>query len=185
MNLQNVHYVKIDENGDMVTDAYITNDNIYYLMEETWNFTEEEVRATGFAPVEDSIRDYVNGDNDVDVAPGAIIKNDDGTFTQQWQENTITTLEKRARFMEYKRTNLLFECDWTQLPDSPLSDSDKADWATYRQAVRDISTTINWDTITSSEEVVWPTLPGVPEPDPAIAAAANPFVDEDEDGTPD
>ena len=28
--------------------------------------------------------------------------------------------------------------DWTQLPDAPLSDSKKAEWATYRQALRDI-----------------------------------------------
>ena len=30
------------------------------------------------------------------------------------------------------------ECDWTQMPDSPLSDDAKAIWVTYRQELRDL-----------------------------------------------
>ena len=40
-----------------------------------------------------------------------------------------------------ERDRLLAECDWTQGADSPLSDSQKAEWATYRQSLRDITTT--------------------------------------------
>ena len=36
------------------------------------------------------------------------------------------------------RNNLLLISDWTQAADSPLSDSKKAEWATYRQALRDL-----------------------------------------------
>ena len=36
-----------------------------------------------------------------------------------------------------KRDRKLAASDWTQMPDSPLSDSKKAEWATYRQALRD------------------------------------------------
>lgn len=47
--------------------------------------------------------------------------------------------------------------DWTQGLDSPLSDAKKAEWATYRQALRDLpsqySENSTWD------EVVWPTRP--------------------------
>ena len=45
------------------------------------------------------------------------------------------------------RNQMLSETDWTQLEDSPV---DKAAWATYRQALRDISTqegfpwTVQW-----------------------------------------
>ena len=35
------------------------------------------------------------------------------------------------------RDELLARSDWTQFNDSPLSDEDKAIWATYRQALRD------------------------------------------------
>lgn len=37
-----------------------------------------------------------------------------------------------------KRNNKLIASDWTQMPDSPLSAEKKAEWATYRQALRDL-----------------------------------------------
>jgi hypothetical protein len=52
------------------------------------------------------------------------------------------------------RNQMLSECDWTQVPDSPLDDATKALWATYRQALRDIT-----NTYTSLDTVVWPTKP--------------------------
>ena len=39
--------------------------------------------------------------------------------------------------MRQERDILLTQSDWTQMPDSPLSDSKKQEWATYRQALRD------------------------------------------------
>lgn len=38
-----------------------------------------------------------------------------------------------------RRNKLLAACDWTQLPDSPLSNVAAAAWAEYRQALRDIT----------------------------------------------
>jgi len=42
------------------------------------------------------------------------------------------------------RDELLKASDWTQMPDSPLSDSKKAEWATYRQQLRDFTTISDW-----------------------------------------
>ena len=39
--------------------------------------------------------------------------------------------------MRQERNALLAQSDWTQMADSPLSNSKKAEWATYRQALRD------------------------------------------------
>ena len=39
------------------------------------------------------------------------------------------------------RNLLLGQSDWTQAVDSPLSDSKKAEWKTYRQALRDLTKT--------------------------------------------
>jgi hypothetical protein len=36
-----------------------------------------------------------------------------------------------------QRQQWLKDTDWTQVPDSPLSDTKKAEWATWRQAMRD------------------------------------------------
>jgi hypothetical protein len=39
--------------------------------------------------------------------------------------------------MRQERDALLAQSDWTQMSDSPLSDSKKQEWASYRQAMRD------------------------------------------------
>jgi len=39
-----------------------------------------------------------------------------------------------------ERDKKLTASDWTQMTDSPLSDSDKTAWATYRQSLRDLPT---------------------------------------------
>ena len=49
------------------------------------------------------------------------------------------------------RNNELTATDWTQMPDSPLTTAKKAEWAVYRQALRDITTQEN------PREIVWPT----------------------------
>lgn len=58
--------------------------------------------------------------------------------------------------MQRERNELLAMCDWTQLPDSPLSSEKKSEWAQYRQSLRDI-TTQNIDP--RVERVVWPAKP--------------------------
>lgn len=54
-----------------------------------------------------------------------------------------------------QRTILLQRCDWTQAADAPLTTELKADWAAYRQALRDLP-----ETFASPELVTWPTPPG-------------------------
>jgi hypothetical protein len=43
---------------------------------------------------------------------------------------------EQAKSVRAERNRLIAECDWTQVEDSP---ADKAAWATYRQALRDIT----------------------------------------------
>ena len=59
--------------------------------------------------------------------------------------------------LRLRRNNSLYKSDWTQFSDSPLSDSKKAEWATYRQALRDITETYG-DAISISD-IIWPTKP--------------------------
>ena len=40
--------------------------------------------------------------------------------------------------LRLERTRRLAKCDWTQSCDSPLSEEKKKEWATYRQALRDL-----------------------------------------------
>lgn len=52
------------------------------------------------------------------------------------------------------RNGLLLESDWTQSNDSPLTDAKKAEWATYRQALRDLPANT-----TDPRSPTWPTPP--------------------------
>lgn len=55
------------------------------------------------------------------------------------------------------RHNRLKGTDWTVGSDSPLSDSKKAEWVTYRQALRDLPVTYADET--DIENVIWPSEP--------------------------
>jgi hypothetical protein len=55
------------------------------------------------------------------------------------------------------RSELLNDSDRTQLADAPLTDTKKAEWAAYRQALRDLPTT--YSSATSFEEIIFPTKP--------------------------
>ena len=52
-----------------------------------------------------------------------------------------------------QRDLLLTATDWTQLPDVPLTT--KADWAAYRQALRDITNQAGFP-----GSITWPVAPG-------------------------
>lgn len=53
-----------------------------------------------------------------------------------------------------RRNKLLAESDWTQANDSPLTDNEKQSWATYRQALRDVTNGFDASEITNWNEAV-------------------------------
>lgn len=57
----------------------------------------------------------------------------------------------QAKSVRDQRTTKLAECDWTQLADAPV---DKAAWATYRKALRDITLQSGFPW-----EIQWPDKP--------------------------
>jgi len=80
----------------------------------------------------------------------------DGVWTQNYivtELDADTAAEKvgaQWNVIRAERNKLLVESDWTQLPDAPV---DAAAWATYRQALRDITTEAN------PFAIVWPQGP--------------------------
>ena len=172
MDYKSVFYTMIDENGDQSSESLIAPDNMFYIMGSTWDFALEDCLAAGYAPILDSDRQFENGEGVIEILLGDLVKNEDGSFTQLWIEGEIPLEEKRARFMERTRLNLLSQTDWTQTLDSPLSDDVRAEYAAYRQLLRDLPDTVDWDTIQSETEIEWPREPGVTEPTPEEAAAA-------------
>ena len=57
------------------------------------------------------------------------------------------------KIVREERNKKLSECDWTQLPDSPLTNQKQTEWQIYRQSLRDITTQLN------PSSIEWPTPP--------------------------
>jgi hypothetical protein len=56
--------------------------------------------------------------------------------------------------LRHLRDILLRQSDWTQFTDSPLTDSKKNEWKTYRQSLRDLPATES-----DPENATFPTKP--------------------------
>jgi hypothetical protein len=77
----------------------------------------------------------------------------DGETTAAEQEAAYKARKdaEKAANVRNSRTEMLKDCDWTQLADST---ADKTAWATYRQALRDVTTQTGFPWT-----VTWPTQP--------------------------
>jgi hypothetical protein len=81
----------------------------------------------------------------------------DGSYIQIWDEvdatqsEIDTKLEDRWEVIRILRSELLLECDWTQLADIPTETKEL--WQTYRQELRNITSQTN------PFSIVWPVKP--------------------------
>ena len=77
----------------------------------------------------------------------------DGETTAAEQEAAYKAAKDadQAKSVRSSRNDKLKECDWTQVLDAPV---DQTMWATYRQALRDISSQDGFPW-----EITWPTQP--------------------------
>ena len=80
----------------------------------------------------------------------------DGVWTRNWlvtpasDEQIAERTAAQWESVRALRNTKLENCDWTQLPDAPV---DAAVWATYRQALRDVTKQ------TDPFSIVWPVEP--------------------------
>lgn len=89
----------------------------------------------------------------IEEGPALLI---DGVWTQNYIVSDLSADESAAKVgaqwnvIRAERNKLLVESDWTQLPDAPV---DAAAWATYRQALRDVTDQAN------PFAIIWPQGP--------------------------
>jgi len=83
---------------------------------------------------------------------GPVFVDGETTAAEQEAVHHAAKDAEQAKAVRDSRNVKLAESDWTQLADST---ADKAAWATYRQALRDVPTqsSFPWD-------ITWPTQPG-------------------------
>lgn len=62
-------------------------------------------------------------------------------------EETAADVAAKAANLRGARDRALTACDWTQLADSPLTTEKKAEWVTYRQALRDLPAAEGWPNV--------------------------------------
>jgi hypothetical protein len=122
-------------------------DNYYYAR----RLTDEQVERFGVhkkqivtPPYHDAATQHL------EEGPALLI---DGVWTQNYIVTDLSADESAAKVgaqwtvIRVERNKLLVESDWTQLPDAPV---DAAAWATYRQALRDVTDQAN------PFNIVWP-----------------------------
>ena len=92
--------------------------------------------------------------NDAETAAmlGALPCYEDANIGDPYSPPPLSMTESEAR---EKRDKLLAETDWTQLPDSPLSEDLREAYRVYRQALRDIPSQEGFPA-----SIVWPDPPG-------------------------
>jgi len=82
-----------------------------------------------------------------DIADGVI-------SVQEMAPPSAMPVAALAAVARVERNRLLAESDWTQIPDTPILASKRAEWATYRKALRDLTGQSGFP-----QTVVWPQTP--------------------------
>lgn len=78
-------------------------------------------------------------------ANGDFCEKIDGVWVQTWvltdasKEDVVARVDAQWAEVRADRNNRLANSDWTQLDDTPLTNTDKQLWGSYRQALRDIT----------------------------------------------
>ena len=123
------------------------------------NGDDDYLKTLGWLPlVETDVTPTTNQTFDTDVIT---VEADRVTLVHRARDMTAEERTQRdeghMRDLREQRNQKLVDSDWTQAPDhpSPLTDAKKAEWASYRQSLRDLPETADM----SAWPDVWPTEP--------------------------
>lgn len=139
----------------------VTEDNLKALFPDVTFpviFTPQFVEPLGYGIYEwTQVPDVTYPNKRIEIAPTL---RDNGIYYQTWgivemtQEEKTEATSTQANNVRAMRNMLLLHSDWTQGADTPLTKERVSAWATYRQALRDITAQpgFPWD-------VQWPSQP--------------------------
>ena len=121
----------------------------FYLLEN------ERLRQYGWYPVRFVPSEKTN--NDIVTGQSFVIEGTEVVQYEQIRPKTQDEINQEINQLweniRNERNQLLLECDWTQLSDSPLTAEKKTEWQTYRQELRDITNQ------SDPKNIIWPTKP--------------------------
>jgi hypothetical protein len=75
------------------------------------------------------------------------------TVTQKTGDELAQATREKWLMIRHDRTIMLSNSDFTQVADAPMTSEKRTEWATYRQALRDITTQ------TDPYNITWPASP--------------------------
>jgi hypothetical protein len=145
-------YAKIINNAIAVypyTLSQLREDNPYTSF--TQSLTSEELaefNAVIVEPVEAPVVPYTETVTESIPVLVSGIWQQTWVITQATEQEVNNRLSLKASEIRVQRNSLLSQSDWTQVLDAPV---DQPAWATYRQALRDITAQPSFPL-----EVVWP-----------------------------
>ena len=128
-----------------LTDLRLANPSVDFPI----NITDTQAAEYHCFPVQPTTPDKApTGKKSVRATPELV----DGLWIERWASVDLTTEETAAQWtnVRIERNAKLIASDWTQVADAPV---DAAEWATYRQALRDITNQTN------PFNIVWPAVP--------------------------
>lgn len=147
-----IYYVALDESG-AATDMVLAEQNLLALQKDM----PARFEGTVFRKIEHAKPTI--GTNQFLQYTGWSQK-EDGSISCDWETMTYSQKDMHDLWIRRERDHRLIVSDWTQGADSPLSDEDKALWATYRQALRDMTAT--YPDLTDPAVITWPLAPNEP-----------------------
>ena len=103
--------------------------------------------SDGYQYTADTFPDYLV--NELEVIDGVI-----QVKSTVEADRAAALLQDQKEILRSERNELLKQSDWTQFNDSPLDNTKKQEWATYRQALRDLP-----ENTTDPANPTWPTKP--------------------------
>ena len=103
--------------------------------------------SDGYQYTADTFPDYLV--NELEVIGGVI-----QVKSTVEADRAAALLQDQKEILRSERNELLKQSDWTQFNDSPLDNTKKQEWATYRQALRDLPANT-----TDPANPTWPTKP--------------------------
>lgn len=137
-------YVTINKDSLQIVDRFYSN--------AVGDFGGREAPHVTFIQVEEPLNLYtVKAIKDEEEN---IVLVEDEELAEYMRREPDRIRERHTRIMKNKRNDLLLKSDWTQFPNSPLSETKKQEWDTYRQALRDLPANT-----TDPENPIWPTPP--------------------------
>lgn len=124
---------------------------MYYIKFDDNNIQEQMVLAE-----EKPGNDWYAVPDEIDGKLFKLVSGAPIAMTEEQKDEYYLSLKTDYSYAHLRRdrNEMLMRSDWTQLPNSGLSEAKRAEWETYRQALRDLPETM-------TEELEY-TLPEVP-----------------------